>query len=338
MERQVDIMFFKKIRSRLVNFSQYLGNNCYLSSNDTRSSSYRKKVVVYTFAYGDFLDYYFNYSLPALMHDSNTESLIRSGYEVEFLLYTTDNKRLISEKYKQHPYFNKYKISIVEFSPGKYKTNRKMANIALLSVLKKVIDETAILFLAAPDMIISNRSLFNIVSASFGKNVCFASAHARVEMGILEKVKKCNVNGLDSATMVSLCFQFAHGKLKYADEELDENSTHNGMSYRKIADNVYTVHHSLPSPHLVFPTQEDYDFFLKAQDFNMWDREWMQMLIKTNRIKVSGSSDLFFAVELTPEVFSLEREVKKSQKYNDIAGVSFHNRVCRTFTSVWRSN
>ena len=69
----------------------------------------------------------------------------------------------------------------------------------------------------------------------------------------------------------------------------------------------------------------------------MWDREWLQMLVKTNRIKISGSSELFFGIEITPEPFKADEELKTNQKYNDIGGSSFHHRVCRTFTAVWRS-
>jgi len=330
-------MNFVKIKNKVMSFSQYLGNNCYLPIADMRKVKYRKKIIIYTLAYGDYLDYYFDYSLPALMHESNYGALIKEGFQVEFLLYTIDNKNSIIEKYKNHPFFDLERISIIKFDAQGDSTPRKIASHSLIDVFRRCLDEQAILYLGTPDFIIGNRSLFNSVTLSFGKNQCFASAHARVSLDILEQLESKSVYGISNPDLVRLGMKFLHKNLKYANERIDKNTTQKGISYQKVSSNIYTVTHNLPSPYLVFPLEEDHDFFCKCMDYNMWDREWLQMLIKTNRIKVSGSSDLYFGVELTPVPFVADEELKENQKYNDVGGNSFHHRVCRTFTSVWRT-
>ena len=330
-------MIFAKIKDKVMNLSQYLGNNCYLPIVNMRKVKYQKKIIIYTLAYGDYLDYYFDYSLPAIMHESNYGALIKEGFEVEFLLYTIDSKKFIIEKYKSHPFFDLKRVNIVEFDAQGFLAPRKIASHAIIDIMNRAVSESSMLFMAAPDMIISNGSLFNAVSTCYGKNTCLASAHARVSTRVLSRIEKCNFDGINSSKMVSLSFKYAHDNFKYADENLHKNTTQKGISYKKISKYIYTVSHNLPSPWLVFPTKEDCKFFQKCQDFNMWDREWLQMLIKTNRIKVVGSSDLYFAIELTPVQFIANEELRENQKYNDVGGNSFHHRVCRTFTSVWRT-
>jgi len=45
---------------------------------------------------------------------------------------------------------------------------------------------------------------------------------------------------------------------------------------------------------------------------------------------------MLFAVKLTSEVSNFNEELKDNQKYNDLAGSLFNNRVFMTFTSVLR--
>jgi hypothetical protein len=325
-----------KFKNKIINFSHFISNNSYLNSKNMRKHIFNKKVIVYTLAYGEFLDYFFNYTLPSLAHKSNTGALIQKGYEVEFLLYTIDKKSDVIKKYESHPFYNIYKINIVEFEYYGAQSNREIASYSIKEALRRCLDENAILYMAPPDLIVGNSSLFNSVDVSFGKNMCFASAHPRVSFEILNSIEKNTSQGLENSQLVALSIKFPHDNFKFANEDLESNTSHKGMSYRNISSNLYAITHSMPSTYVVFPIEEDFNYFSECLDFNMWDRGWLEILIKTNRVKISGSSDMFFAAELTSEVSNFNEQLKDNQKYNDLAGSSFNNRVCMTFTSVWR--
>jgi len=328
-------MLIEKIKTKLINFSQYLGNNAYLNPVDMRSRKYKKKLYITTTAWGDYLEYYFNYSMPAATNNSNLQALEREGFEINIILYTL-NKDYVINKYKSNLSVGSKQIEVRQIDSGNETEIRKIAFFPLLDILKKCLDEDAFFFNLTPDMIIGNSSLFNCVMSSYGKNTCFASAHPRVSLNILDELEKKSNKGFENSDLVALSFKFPHDNFKFANEDLENNTTHKGISYRKISPTLYSITHNLPSPGLIFPIEGDYEYFNRARDYNMIDREWMQTLIKTNRIKVSGSSDLFFNIELTPASFIASEEIKDNAKYNDSAGDEFYHRVCRTFTSVWR--
>jgi hypothetical protein len=288
-----------------------------------------------TSVWGDYLEYYFNYSLPALIHNSNLRAVEREGFEVKIVVYTLDKDYLVN-KYMGNLPIDAKQIEIIQIDSGKETETRKIACFPLLDMFKKCLDEGAFFFNLTPDMIIGNGSLFNCVMSSYGKNTCFASAHARVSLNILDELEKKSKKGFENSDLVALAFKFPHDNFKFANENLESNTTHKGISYRKISPTLYSITHNLPSPSLIFPIEGDYEYFNRVGDYNMIDREWMQTLIKTNRIKVSGSSDLFFNIELTPAPFIASKEIINNLKYNDSAGNEFYNRVNRTFTTVWR--
>ncbi len=334
------MIFLKKVINKCISFYYYISNNSFMMATNMKRVKFEKKIYIYTLAWGNYIDWYFNFTLPALMHDSNTKALENSGYEVKFILYTIGNgkdKDVIDKYIDENDYFRN--IKVVELDIGQRTETKNIAVLAVLDVFKRCIKERALLFLAPPDCIFGNGSLYNSVIASYDKKKCFASALPRVSLDILNEIGSYPKQGITNSELVSLCMKFPHDNFKYANEELDINTTHKGVSYRKISTGLYTVTHNLPSAFLVFPIKEDYDYFNKVQDFNMWDRGWLDLLIRTKRIKISGSSDLFFLVELTPAPFERESELKKDLKHNDeVPRPEFHHYASNMFISVWRTH
>ena len=92
-----------------------------------------------------------------------------------------------------------------------------------------------------------------------------------------------------------------HSSFKFAEENLTFNTCYSGFSFRRLSKSIFAITSNMPSTFVVIPNKEDVKFFETAGSFNEWDRGWLSFLLKKNRVKFSGSSDLFFCVEITNE-------------------------------------
>ena len=327
---------FKKIFNKITGIYYYIGNNCFSNLINMRSIKYNKKVYIFTFAWGEHLDWYFKYVLPALMNKTNTGALAKDGFDVHYVLYTTDEKDKVMEKYNNNSNFQY--IELIVFNKGNSTETRKIAVYPILDILKRGINEKAMLYQACADQVIGNSSLYNSVVTSYGKNKCFAFGNGRVSLDVLDDITPYPSEGIENSELVSLCMKYPHDALKDANEDLDKNNTIDGVSFRKISSNLYSVTHNMPSPVVVFPIQEDYEYFKKVNDYNQWDRGWVELLIRSGRLKVSGSSDLFFFMELTTGRLDMN-QVLPNRRYNDeIPNPGICHRVSNIFISVWRSS
>ncbi|VAW70952.1 hypothetical protein MNBD_GAMMA12-2429 [hydrothermal vent metagenome] len=331
---------FNKIKNKIINFSNFIGNNCFLSCHRDIDISPRKKIYVYSMGWGDFLEYYFKYTVPSIYQPSNLPLLESEGFEIIPILYTIDEPDKIYQSYGE--LITKYlpdNFCIEQIKLQTVGLVKHIANEAILRVFRKSIDENALFIMAPPDTIFSDGSIYNAVKSVYYKSVCFGSAHPRVKFDLLEdqkiKTMACGGESISSPTMVKLAMTHLHDKYLYANDELDENTTYAGVSIRKINDELYSVIHNLPTTYVVYPLEEDYQFFKRKGDFNQWDREWLQLLVKKNRIKISGASDQFFCVELTSK--DEKAKTKPGLKGNDIAGNSFQNRICNMVNVTWRA-
>ena len=97
--------------------------------------------------------------------------------------------------------------------------------------------------------------------------------------------------------LVDLAFEHGHQSLLGSIDNEYCNRTFVGLSIRKITDNTYTVIHNLPMVWLANFTKDDLRFF--KTPWSIWDDRWASLLLRQNRLKVAGSRDLFFCVDLT---------------------------------------
>jgi hypothetical protein len=303
-----------------------------------RSIKYNKKVYVYTPAWGEqHLKWYSDYVLPSLMNDTNEGALVKDGFEIKYVLYTLDSKEnIINNVFKGNDKLLN-KVEIIEFNKGVSNETRKIVVQSFLSILKRCIKERAMLYLTCADLVYGNSSLYNCVSASYGKNKCLASSYGRVSLDVLSEITPYPKEGIKNSQLVNLAMKYSHGSLKYANEELDVNCTNEGISFKKLSSSLYSVTHNLPSPVLVFPIQDDYEYFKNVDDFNAIDRGWLGSLIRTNRLKFSGSSDLCFYIELTPHSFDNNILIENKKHCDEISNPEIQNTVANTVVSIWRS-
>ena len=332
-----------KVISKLIAFSQFVSNNSFQKyfKFDNKYNSYTKKVYVFSVGWGDYLDHYFKYTVPSIFQSSNLPALAAEEFDISLVLYTLDEPDKVLEKYRT--IIDQYMPD--NFTIEKFQTSqtivRYIMNVALLRFLRKAIDDHALFILAPPDTIFSNGSLYNSVMSVHYKGVGFASIPMRVEMDTLkdESVQAMIERGtvISSPKLVEIGLKNLHEKFVYANDELDENTTHYGVSIRKITDQLYNVIGNLPTVWVVRPLEEDYQHFLKKGDFNEWDRGWLELLIKRNRIKISGSSDIFFCIELTKKDDPDLVTKRKGQLGNDYSGDGFATRVCNMVNVIWRT-
>jgi hypothetical protein len=327
----------KKIKFKLINFSYYLSNNCFLPFRNLEDDHFNKKIIVYSLVWGSHFESYFNYTLPSLLHESNYKKLINANFSLIFVIYTIDSESFIREKYKDLIDKNKHiELEIVELKNLQSNKPRKIASKAIIDVFKRCVNESSMLFLAPPDTIFGNGSIYNSIFFSFDKKKSFASAHPRVKYDMLESIRPFSREGISNSELVYLVMKHPHDNFKYADYSLDLNTADAGISYTKISDLLYSVISIMPTTYLVFPLKEDYEYFKKVNDFNMWDRGWLEILIKENRLNICGSSDLFFCAELTGDSDE-EKQSLLNQKTNISNQMTIHSRVCSMFTSIWRA-
>ncbi len=327
----------KKVARKVIEFSHFLSNECLLSTQNIETLQVKKKVVFYTLGWGDYLDIFFNYSLPSILHKSNIPKLKNDGFEMSFMLYTIDSEKDIKTKYKrQIETMSPYHFNIIPFDIENEKKSI-IANTSIIKVFKYCLDNQLIMFMAPPDTVFSNYSVYNSISYSYLKRKSFAAAHPRINDNFLSDFIQFPEDGINSNEMVAYTFKNAHQNFKYADEELPLNTVYAGISYRRFSSSLYAITSNMPTTYVVIPTLEDINFFKTSGTFNDWDRGWLSFLLKKNRVKISGSSDMFFCVEITEnKADAIVQPKKPSSPWSDLYSKSFANRISNTFISIWR--
>ena len=327
----------KKVTTKITAFSNFLGNNSSLNIEDIDKLSVSKNVVVYSLAWGNYLDIFFNYTLPSIMHSSNIPNLERNGYEISFRIYTIESSTDLEKNYRdQLKKIKKYELNIVSLKEESKKASI-IAKHAITDVFKHCIDNNLIMFLAVPDTIFSNYSVYNSVVLTYSKRKTFVSAHPRINRNLLKDFKEFPINGFTSSELVAYALENSHPNFKYSDEALTSNTVHAGISHRKLSESLFIITSNMPTAYVIIPNQDDINFFKKVGTFNEWDRGWLSFLLKKNRVKISGSSDLFFCAEITNENEITEVKTKTSKlPWKDLYSRTFSHRLSNIFVSIWR--
>jgi len=297
----------------------------------------------------DYLHSFFSYTVPSLLQDGNIPTLLRDGYDLRMLIYT--HPREYQEIAKQYDsclnLLNENMtvkiIPLDDLKKGWWRGYywQQGAN-ALIDQIKRCLDEDAIMFFTAPDTIFGNRSITNAVTAVEGKDVCLAATHARVSResiktsSVLARLKMMETT-IENDELVDLAFEYGHQSLLGSFDNDDVNRTLGGVSIRNINESSYAVIFNLPSIWLANLVKSDLKF-LEGPLF-LWDQRWPRLLLRHNRLKVVGSSDLFFALELTHDdlnVPTIGNGLLNNDKFQTRHQRYLHHYVSNSFCTVWR--
>jgi len=310
------------------------------------SATMKRKINFFCPVWGDRIGQLSSCIIPTFLQPGNIPRIHEDGYIMELVLYTRTDEDIkeINSHQEKLDRLRKYMSITVKQIKGQAGLDRNDTLIvALRQHLEKCYEENAWFFLTPPDTFFGNHSLANAMKLVEGKDVCLACPHTRVNRDsvLSSKLFKRFSNGeinFENAQLVDFAFRYGHKCFVNSFDHRDENTTRDGLSIRAITDNSYAVVMNLPSPLVISVKKNDIKFFKRYQNYNEIDKLWPRMLIKENRIKVVGSSDLVFSLELT----ELDKSVRlqKNNLYNDKVMTegkrTVYNLVCNSFYCVWR--
>ena len=299
----------------------------------------------------DFLHAFFSYTIPSLLQDGNIPTLAREGYDLKYTIYTQlDEYQEIAKGYDSCLSLLNENVTVKIISLGDLEEGWwrgyywHNGTSALIDQIKTCIDEDAAMFFAPPDSVFGNHSVTNVVKTVEGKDVCLAAPNARVRRdsimasGVFDRLKNMETT-IENDELVDLAFEHGHPALLESFDNVDTNRTHRGLSIRKINESTYSIIHNLPTVYLANFVADDLEHFTRS--WASWDRRWPRLLMRHNRLKVVGSSDLFFCVELTKNDRP-GRIRKQSGLLNNDKLIKqeryLHNYVCNSFCCVWRGS
>ena len=307
--------------------------------SNKRDMLYREKVYIWVPVWGEeHINMFFDYTLPSLNQENNLPQL-REKYDVRIFIYTDSDSKSYFEKEARERFPN-LDFTLCLYDKIKNYHNDKTLSF-LLDMMKKCVEDCALMLLAMPDFIFANGSLSNIVDLANGKGVSIASSHPRISYeGVNETTLKNDLRSgvkISPSQLVRYCLKNKHTSLGMMDDLNDENSTLDGISVRRVGLNSIAVIHNLPSPFLVSPTESDIKFFKKQVSFNTIDKTWPAHVIREMRLKFIGSSEQFFCAELTKDNDKIS-DVSSGMKYNDSqSGIKPFMNCANTIISFWDS-
>jgi len=204
-----------------------------------------------------------------------------------------------------------------------------------LHEIKMCITYGAQFLTAPPDTIFGNGSIANMREMARARDTVVFVPHVRVCPQISTELS----TSLSNAQLVGAAWRHLHKTWSEAQDGLLQiNSFIGGVSWNHLRDGLYSVSHRLPTPYLINFTPEDLVFFKNQIHFGCIDHEWPSELIPEERMRVVGSSDAAFMVEITEP----DQNVPPLEYYRHDSPDHFwrqrpHNKINRMFRSILRA-
>lgn len=297
---------------------------------------HRKPLRIFTSVWGDkHVDWFEKYCLFSLKWPKNSEALEGATWTV----LTTDKDK---DKIKALIDASKIKIKDVnlmilpaDFNPHHAGT---LINQGLLMEMQYCISYGAQMFLAPPDTIFGNGSIASMREMARQRDSVIFAAHIRV-LPEIQKLLFADYCVLSNAELVSAAIKYAHATWTCAQDGLEGvNSYVGGISWKWIADKTYAVTHRLPTPYLINWTPEDIVFFKNQLHWGVIDHAWPHdCLIHTERMRLCGSSDAAFMVEITEAQNNIPPVAAYHEDEPDLFWRNLsHNKVNRMFSVILR--
>jgi len=198
--------------------------------------------------------------------------------------------------------------------------------------------EGATLLFAAPDMVFGDGSVKGMLEVlSIGANRAVAAAHPRVDE--IDFAKKWTGEPLNNPDLVGLAMSSLHRAVAAAFIPAKSSTSHHcGISIKSVDRGLFAVTAHIPSIHMIAPTEKDAEDLGKFGD-GAWDHTFPALLVDQHRLRIIGTSDAVFCVELTDPK-------GRPGAYNDVNPLEMdsykscmpHNIASSTCVGFWRAN
>ncbi len=291
-----------------------------------------------TIVYGDYIGMFEEVCLKSLFQSENIPWLQKKGYDIEYVIYTRDGRDI--EKLKEVIKKFDCKFIIRGFSDSD-----ELINTTLIKeIIKYGIEKDVPTLFINPDLFVANGSLKNMVSYKYKGNMCIASVHVRVDKDKFKEAIK-DKNNIGNAELVDIAMETLHPS--WADSFIDKDKNASFITcsmVQKISDNLWSVIMRIPTVYYVKFQQSDLDLFSvidnesRGVNYGMWDHTWPEHLVNQNRFKFTGSSDFFFAVELTHKDDNLPGSVGGKMLNDECHNSKKHSEINRNFVTILRGN
>ena len=307
-----------------------------------------RKIIFFTCVWGSFVTYYERVLMKSLFQSGNIPALLEQGYLIELCVYTQESDQLavenIMKRYQDglldaQKQFLQIQLNYFPLPILNRSQRQPHLKYALLRTMKWCIQENAYCFMALPEAFFGNNSVTNMVNLTMGRDLCIASLHLRVVDQKFLNLLQQSSGELSNNTLVSMSLKCAHQGVLNSFINHDVNGSYStGLSIQPITNTLFAVTFRMPNIFLASFHKSDITYFSK-RTFNHWDHEWPELLMKQRRYKVAGSSELFFAAELTGEDSHWDISLNKKQVYgNDSAqrhaSHCFHTEIHRNFVML----
>ena len=315
--------------------------------NETeRATNQRRKIIFHCPVWGDFLDLFMSYTVPSMLQDGNIPALAREGYDLRLDIYThPEEYEAVAQNYgpclARLEEFMPINVTSLDDLKGGWWQGMHIQS-SWIDQITRCLAEDAILFWTPPDVMYGNRSIANAIRMVQGKNVCLAASIPHVKKESvpesevftgLKRMERC----IENIELVDLAFEYGDPYFLSSFDNTDLNGTLSGMSIRKINGNTYSVIDNEQSVFVANFVPSDLKYF-KTRGTHR-DHNWPRFLFRHNRLKVVGSSDVFFCVESTRK--DIREPIMESGRLNNDKFQSRRNRylqqyVYNSFCCVWR--
>lgn len=249
--------------------------------------------------WGDYLSLLERYALPSLLWPGNLPSLPVNIF-VEAFTRSADAGRLREILTVAFAGLPNVEIN-VSAHDGR---SVDRAAWAMQAGVARAGERSCRMLMVMPDTIFGNGSIGNLWRYAAGKNVSVAAGHLRVNAPDFTQARPelTASSPLANDALVDLAWRFAHQSSAASWTNAANATGFGGIALTRLTPSLVTMVHYLPTVYLASFTAEDLEYFRRTYDFSAWDHDWPKRLVNGNgnsRLRVLGSSDLFFALELT---------------------------------------